>query len=104
MPKAEAKKIALAYADKLRFEKFPFTAIYLFGSYAKGKPTEFSDIDIAVISDKLKTDWNKNEEKLWAYTMSVNSKIEPVGMTVAEFADLADPLASAIKKTGIKVA
>ena len=104
MSRIEVRKIAKKYAEKLKQENFPFSAIYLFGSYVKGKPTEFSDIDIAVVSDKLKKDWNANEEKLWEYTIDVNSKIEPIGFTVADFQSNIDPMILTIKKTGIRIA
>jgi predicted nucleotidyltransferase len=104
MSKIEVKKIAEKYVEKLKQEKFPFSAIYLFGSYVNGKPTKFSDIDIAVISDKLKKDWNINEEKLWEYTIDVNSKIEPIGFTVADFKSNIDPMILAIKKTDVRIA
>jgi predicted nucleotidyltransferase len=29
---------------------FPLTALYLYGSYANGKPTSYSDVDVAVFS------------------------------------------------------
>lgn len=32
----------------------PISQAYLFGSYANGKPTKWSDIDVAVISPKFK--------------------------------------------------
>ena len=59
MSKFAAQKIAERYAQKLRKENFPLFAIYLFGSYTKGIPKNESDIDVAVLSDKLKKDWNK---------------------------------------------
>jgi predicted nucleotidyltransferase len=88
---------------KLREKKYPFFAVYLFGSYAQGRANKNSDIDVAVVSDRLKNNWNENEEKLWKYTMEVDSRIEPVGFTQKDFKQGADPLIFEIKKTGIKV-
>lgn len=53
MSKIEAKKIVKKYADKLKTEKYPFSAIYLFGSFAKGAPRKWSDIDVAVVSKEM---------------------------------------------------
>lgn len=53
MSKTNAKKIVKEYAGKLKRENYPFSAIYLFGSYAQNKNNKWSDIDVAVISDKL---------------------------------------------------
>ncbi len=103
MSKDKVKKIVQKYATKLRAKKYPFSAIYLFGSYAKNKAHKWSDIDVAVISDKLKKDWNKNEDILWKYTIGVDSRIEPIGFTMKDFQDECDPMASEIKKTGIRI-
>lgn len=103
MSKNNVKKIVKKYANKLKAENYPFSAVYLFGSYRQGKATKNSDIDVAVVSDFLKRNWNVNEEKLWKYTMDVDSRIEPVGFTKKDFAQDYDPLISEIKKTGIKV-
>ncbi len=103
MSKDKVKKIVEKYAVKLRARKYPFSAVYLFGSYAKGKSHKWSDIDVAIISDRLKKDWNKNEDILWKYTIGVDSRIEPIGFTVKDFQDDSDPMVSEIKKTGIKI-
>ncbi len=104
MPKIEAKKIVKRYAEKLRKEKYPFQTIYLFGSYAKGKPRKWSDIDVAVVSDKLKRNRDKNRFLLWDLRMDVDTRIEPHGFTVKDFQDINDPMVYEIKKTGIKIA
>lgn len=103
MSKDNAKKIVKKYADKLKAEKYSFLAVYLFGSHATGKATKNSDIDVAVISDHLKSNWNQNEEKLWKYTMNVDFRIEPVGFTKKDFMQTHDPLVLEIKKFGIKI-
>ena len=103
MSKVNAKKIVKKYAEKLKKENYPFSAIYLFGSHAKGKPKKWSDIDIAVISDKLKRNRDKNRFLLWDMRMDVDIRIEPHGFTVKDFQDNNDPMVYEIKKTGIKV-
>ncbi len=104
MSKVEAKKIVKKYAKKLEEENYPFSAIYLFGSYAKGKSHKWSDIDVAVISEKLKRNRDKNENLLWHIRREVDSMIEPHGFTVKDFQNECDPMVSEIKKTGIRVA
>ncbi|MDO8593107.1 MAG: nucleotidyltransferase domain-containing protein [bacterium] len=103
MSRVEAQKIVAKYAQKLRDEKFPFFAVYLFGSYVKGNPKEESDIDVAVLSDKLKKDWNKNEELLWKWSVAVDPRIEPIGLTPRDFNDDADPMVLEIKKSRIRI-
>lgn len=103
MSKDKVKKIVKKYAQKLKEKKYPFSAIYLFGSCAQNKATKNSDIDVAVISDKLKRNWNENEDKLWEYTMEVDSRIEPIGFTSDDFKKKYDPLVAEIERTGVRV-
>jgi len=103
MSKTQAEKIVKKYATKLKAKRYPFSAVYLFGSYTKGKANRWSDIDVAIISDKLKKNWNKNEDILWKYTIGIDSRIEPIGFTVKDFQDDSNPIVYEIKRTGIKI-
>ena len=91
------------YASKLKEEKYPFSAIYVFASFANGESKKSSDIDVAVISEKLKRNWNENEALLWRYARRVDTRIEPIGFTKEEFKRGISPIADEIKKTGIKI-
>lgn len=104
MSKNNAKKIVKKYAEQLKKKKYPFAAIYLFGSYAQDRAHKWSDIDVAVISDKLKKDVDKNRFLLWKLRMDVSTKIEPHGFTPEYFKETVDPMVYEIKKTGIKIA
>ncbi len=54
--------------------------IILYGSYAKGKPKEYSDIDIAVISPTFeKLDIFKRQEILSIAHHGFDEPIEPIG-------------------------
>ncbi len=56
--------------------------IILYGSYAKGKPKEYSDIDIAVISPTFeKLDIFKRQEILSIAHHGFDEPIEPIGLT-----------------------
>ena len=103
MSKLEAKKVVRKYAEALRKAHFPFAAIYLFGSYAKGRPHSWSDIDVAVISNKLEKNYERNRWLLWQIRMHVDIRIEPHGFTIGDFANAEDPMAYEIRKTGVKV-
>lgn len=104
MSKIEIKKIIDAYAKLLKSKGFGFSAIYLFGSQVNGKAHKWSDIDIAVVSDKLKRNYEKNRSLLYRMRLDVDNRLEPHGFTEKGFLDNADPLAYEIRKTGIKVA
>ena len=103
MSATEAKKIVRQYARALKQARYPVAALYLFGSYAAGRAHRWSDIDVAVISDRLKKQWDKNTSQLWKLRMDVDTRIEPHGLTVKEFSDSANPLAYEIKKWGVKI-
>jgi predicted nucleotidyltransferase len=50
-----------AYADKIA-ERFHPEKIILFGSYAYGQPTEDSDVDLLVVMEHDKRNWEKATE------------------------------------------
>lgn len=103
MSKVQAQKIIKKYAKELKAKNYSFFAIYLFGSYAQGKANKWSDIDVAVVSDKLKKDWWKNEMLLSHLSLDIDTRIEPHGFTVKDFQNECDPMVYEIKKTGIRV-
>ena len=104
MSRIEAKKIVKRYAEILRENNYPFSAIYLFGSCAREKAHKWSDIDVAIVSDKLKKDYDKNRFKLWYLRRKVDTRIEPHPFTVKDFNVVNSPLVEEIKKTGIRIA
>lgn len=103
MSKSEIKKIAKKYADELQKANFPFSSIYIFGSYVNGLANKWSDIDIAVVSNKLKGDKDKDRLVLWRVGRKVDTRIEPYGFTVKSFKEKANPMACEIRKNGIRV-
>jgi len=74
---------------------------WLYGSHAKGKPHEHSDIDIAMVVNHIddETYW-KSLPLLWKLTYQVDDRIEPV--LIARDTDYAGFL-DEIKHTGIEI-
>jgi predicted nucleotidyltransferase len=103
MSRAKVKRIIKRYAKNLKAENYPFSAIYVFGSFINGKPHKGSDIDVAVVSDKLKRNIDKNRFLLWKLRRDVDLRIEPHGFTPEDFKDNCDPMVYEIKKTGIRI-
>ncbi|PIR47071.1 MAG: nucleotidyltransferase [Candidatus Vogelbacteria bacterium CG10_big_fil_rev_8_21_14_0_10_45_14] len=103
MSTIDAKIVVKKYADKLRSAHFPFDAIYLYGSYAKGQGREWSDIDVAVISPVLGDVLGDEHFKLWRLRRGVDSRIEPYGMTPEDFENNNDPMVHEIKTTGERI-
>ena len=98
MDKEQAITLAKRYKT-LILDFFPIKALYLYGSYSKGTFTTDSDIDIAVIVDKLDDDYFNDTPILWKLRRKVSNLIEPVLLTENE----RDPLYSDIKQSGILI-
>jgi predicted nucleotidyltransferase len=90
------------FLDKIRENGIPISSAYLFGSYAQGKGSEWSDIDIAVISPGISDDRLEERIRLMKLSATVDSRIEPVPFRPDTFVD-EDPLAWEIKRKGIPI-
>lgn len=77
--------------------------VILFGSYSGNQQTEYSDIDVALVSDMF-SGFGFEDRKLFS---SVNIKKEYIDIETKtyskEYFDLSDPLIEEIKRTGIDV-
>ena len=73
--------------------------VYLYGSYSKGNPNPWSDIDVAVIIPTLEGDWLKLSIALNRNVRKVSLLIEPVLMTEDHWSPLYDD----VMQTGIAV-
>ena len=77
MDKTEAI-IKLEKYKKLLSEKIMFEKMILFGSYAKGNQREDSDIDVAIVVNKIQGDYFSTRPLLWRIRREVDDRIEPV--------------------------
>jgi predicted nucleotidyltransferase len=73
----EIIKIAKLYAKKVK-ARYPVKMVILYGSHAKGTANESSDIDIAVIVDKVTGDYLKISADLFNLVRDVSNRIEPI--------------------------
>jgi predicted nucleotidyltransferase len=73
--------------------------VYLYGSYSKGNPNPWSDIDVAVIIPTLEGDWLKLTMALNRNVRKVNLRIEPILMMEDQWSPLYDD----VMLTGIAV-
>ena len=85
-------------------ENYDVVAIILFGSYAKGTEHEDSDIDIAIITNDIKTDKFDEEVKLTLLRRKIDNRIEPHIISINEYENDETPFVVEVKNTGIKVA
>lgn len=96
------KAIIDKYLLVLKNNDFQLSNAYLFGSYAKGNYNEWSDIDIALISNKFEGQRINDRDKIREITLSVSSNIEVLPFNPNDFS-LENPLAKEIIETGIKL-
>ncbi len=86
--RSEIKKIIARYKDQLERFGIDVSQIILYGSYAKGKQKEYSDIDIAVVSGAFrKMDIFERQEILSKAHHKFGEPIEPVALTPEQFAE-----------------
>ncbi len=91
------------FMAQLQQDKLPVTAVYVFGSYAKGTAHAWSDIDVCVISSNFTDVWEALQY-LWARRPEDHGlTIEPIGFSPADFNDPHDPLIQEIKTTGVRI-
>lgn len=98
MDKEQAINLAKHY-KALVAEYLPLKALYLYGSFSKGNYTVNSDIDIAVVVERLDDDYFADTPLLWRLRRKISSLIEPVLLVE----DVNNPLYSDIIKTGILI-
>ncbi|MDI6728782.1 MAG: nucleotidyltransferase domain-containing protein [Thermodesulfovibrionales bacterium] len=80
--RSEIKKIVERYIAELKKYNIDIYAVFLYGSYAKGKQKEYSDIDIAVISSSFKKmDIFERQMILSKAHHNFGEPIEPIGFT-----------------------
>lgn len=78
-------------------------AAYIYGSYVRGTATEWSDIDVAVVSPDFTGDLFTAQLALMQLAARIDDRIEPRAFAPEDF-NANNPLASAIQHTGIAVA
>jgi predicted nucleotidyltransferase len=98
---AKVKDTIDRYLLALSRHNIPIREAILFGSYAKGTSQEWSDIDIALVSEIFGGDWISDKDKIRKITLSVSSEIEVLPFSPADF-DSKNPFVKEILKTGIR--
>ena len=84
----EMKKFVNDFIISLEKNNLQVRRVVLFGSYARGNPRDYSDIDLAVIADKFTDNRWKNQTKIARATESDQDYsyiIEPIGYSTKEY-------------------
>ena len=82
---SEIKKVAKEYKKELKRHNIHVSRVILYGSYAKGNPKPYSDIDLVVISSDLsRYPPLRRQELLAELTMNIDAHLEVIGYTPKE--------------------
>lgn len=100
----DAISLANTYIGLTKQSGITVNKAYLFGSYAKGKVWQGSDIDICIISENFGKDYLAEKRKLNHLALRVDPKIEPVAYSPSDFQNKYDSLVDEIKRFGILLA
>jgi predicted nucleotidyltransferase len=99
MDKGEAISKVSEYKRILK-KYLPIESVYLFGSYAKGTNRKDSDIDVAIVCNRVDLDFFAINPLLWKLRREVDDRIEPI-LIEKDFDDA--NFLGEIKKYGIEV-
>lgn len=101
--KKEIQRKINLYADLLKKEGFNIDKLFVFGSYAQGRPKPWSDIDVCVISPQFGKDSFSESVSLSEIASRIDLLIEPHPYSPEDFREKYDPLADQIRKHGIRI-
>jgi predicted nucleotidyltransferase len=106
MAKRKTKKLVhelvKKYIVELGKKDIQIDKAYLFGSYARGTATQWSDIDVALLTRKFIGDSFDFKFLLMKIAREIDLHIEPHPYLVKDFRK-DNPIAAEVMKTGIRV-
>jgi predicted nucleotidyltransferase len=105
MSKDEVIRMAKRFLDQVR-GKYNVRDAYLFGSFAKGTPADYSDVDLAIIlggPPRLGESLFDESFMIFHEAQEFNSRLEVVCFPQEEFDQDGGVLVRQIKKEGIKL-
>ena len=102
--KADRKieKTVKSYLEQLERIGIHVQQAILFGSYASGKNDEWSDIDLAIVSNDFAGNRFEDRNKIRKITLQINSDISPMPYRPEDFND-SDYFVKEILETGIRI-
>ena len=77
MDKVEAIESVKRFSASIRDSYKPLLVV-LYGSYARGSQSPSSDIDVAVIVDRIEGDFLEREAELYRIRREIDDRIEPI--------------------------
>lgn len=98
----EVKGKILDFVDELKQHKIDIQKVFLYGSYAKGTHNEWSDIDVALVSEDFTGIRLVDKERMIKAISAVDFGISPLPYRPEDF-DESDLFVKEIIKTGIRI-
>lgn len=99
----DTERILRQFAEALRRENIPLHQMFLFGSVARGKQHEWSDIDVAVVGPAFDKDRIEEMIHLQFIARRIHPALSPVPLRPDELQDRFSTIADAIRKEGQEV-
>ena len=96
----QIKKIIDQYIRELEANDIHIGKAILFGSYARGNADDWSDIDIALVSEAFEGDRLEDRNKIRKITLSVSSDLSPLPFRPEDFSP-ENPFVKEIIEKGI---
>jgi predicted nucleotidyltransferase len=101
MGKSDAINIAKRYTKYIKTKHPGIRNAFVFGSYVNGKHNEESDIDVAIVMDRL-TDSFNTTLRFMKYRRDIDLRIEPHIFKRSDF-NKQNPLALRVLNSGVKI-
>jgi len=90
------------YIEELEKNRIPIRQAVLFGSYATGGSNEWSDIDIALVSDVFEGMRIRDRNKIRKITLDISTDLSPLPFRPEDFTP-EDPFVREILEHGINI-
>lgn len=98
----DVNNIILKFIE-LACEEINIKHVFLFGSYVKGTNTEYSDIDVAIVSDDFEGIPYYDRKRLIKYILKTSDSLELHPFRTDDFSPETNPFVEEIIKTGIMI-
>lgn len=99
---AKIARLLKKYIEKLEENRIPIRQAVLFGSHAAGGSHEWSDIDIALVSEVFEGVRIKDRSKIRKITLDISTDLSPLPFRPEDFTP-EDPFAREIIEHGISI-
>ncbi len=100
--KADLIELVKKFIERLSQDNIRINKAILYGSYAKGSNDEWSDIDLAVVSEDFIGNRILDRERMIKSIVDINTNISPLPFRPEDF-DESDLFVKEIIRTGVRI-